>query len=61
MLPGMAGNAATASSFKSVASNSSSDLRRREADIAFRGGELTRPDLIAEKGWRFNEPLLCLT
>lgn len=32
-----------------VASNSSSDLRRREADIAFRGGELTQPDLIAKK------------
>jgi len=44
-----------------VACNGSSDLRRREADIAFRGGELTQPDLIAEKGWRFNEPLLCLT
>src|SRR6056297_282227 len=32
-----------------VASNSSSDLRRREADIAFRAGELTQPDLIAKK------------
>jgi len=32
-----------------VASNSSSDLRRREADIAFRALRPTQPDLIAKK------------
>ena len=32
-----------------VASNSSSDLRRREADIAFRAVRPTQPDLIAKK------------
>lgn len=32
-----------------VASNSSSDLRRREADIGFRAFKPTQPDLIAKK------------
>ncbi len=32
-----------------IASNSSSDLRRREADIAYRAHKPTQPDLIAKK------------
>ncbi|NNU14872.1 LysR family transcriptional regulator [Parvularcula sp. ZS-1/3] len=32
-----------------VASNSASDLKRREADIAFRAGRPTQPDLVARK------------